>query len=148
MNMECRKAFDLDGVLAEKPPMSEKKWGKMNGDERKQRKAFLNAFYFNAKPLLPYEPGTVVITARKNDPAVQSATLSWFKKHYNTYPTIYFLDESRSVKNVIAFKSGVLRAHNITHYYEDNKKVLKGLKKEYPECLYFFVDTDLSISVF
>ena len=45
-------SYDVDGVLAEKPPLSSKKWGKMNGQERNERKQFLNDWYRNAAPLI------------------------------------------------------------------------------------------------
>lgn len=144
--MECRKAFDLDGVLAEKPPQSNKKWGKMNGIERKERKNFLLHWYANAKPLIPWDGISLVITARKSE--AFDATISWFLKHYKKIPQIYFLATTRTIENVVSFKSQWIKVHHITDFYEDNKKVLKGLKELYPECNYHYVSETLDISPF
>lgn len=144
--MECRKAFDLDGVLADKPPFSEKKWGRMNGAERKARKQYLLYFYANAKPLIKWDGESVVITSRKME--ASNITVEWFLKYYNKIPKIYFLNESRNIENVVEFKAEYLKLHKITDFYEDNKKVLAGLKKVYPECNYHYVSETQEISPF
>ncbi len=144
--MECKKAFDLDGVLAEKPPLPNKTWGNMNGLERTMRKAFLLDFYYNAKPLIPWDKESIVITSRKSEAA--NATMSWFLKHYQKMPHIYFLDKSRNIANVVAFKLNAIKMNHITDFYEDNKKVLKGLKEKHPECNYHYVSETQEISPF
>jgi hypothetical protein len=43
-------SYDMDGVLALNPPPNIKKWGHMNGDERRARKEFLYDWYNSAEP--------------------------------------------------------------------------------------------------
>ena len=47
-------SYDMDGVLALNPPPNIKKWGHMNGAERKARKEFLYDWYNSAELL--YKP--------------------------------------------------------------------------------------------
>jgi hypothetical protein len=133
-------SYDIDGVLAKQPPQSLKKWGKMNGDERKKRKEFLNYWYLNASKLIePKEPIFYAISARKNDEKVLKITNYWLKKNYpNRVISFFLLSKSRSLENVIEFKSNVIKHLKVDRHYEDNKKVLKGLKKSLPEVEFYF----------
>lgn len=149
--MDSREyAYDLDGVLAEKPPASEKKWGKMRGEERVARKRYLVDHYRHAKRILcPMGGGSIVISARKEEPEVRQATLAWFLENYGTTYKLYLLSNSRSVENVIAFKTDVLKRNpQVKYYYEDNKKILTGLKKNLPHIKFFFVDEQGNVSDF
>lgn len=143
-------AYDLDGVLAEKPPASSQKWGKMSGEEREARRRYLVEHYRRAKRILcPIGGGSIVISARKEEPSVRSATLAWFLDNYGQTYKLYLLQESRSVENVIKFKTEVLRKNSqVKYYYEDNKKILTGLKKNLPHIKYFFVDEQGQVSDF
>ncbi len=135
--------LDLDGVLASSPLAATKPWGKMSGPERQQRRENLLFQYAQAHPLFleqlkPYMRFHV-ITARKNTPDVQSVTHEWLHKHYpDRVLSVHFLDKSRSLKNVIAFKSDVLKKLGVTHFTEDNLEVLKGLKFHAPGVKLFF----------
>lgn len=125
-------AYDFDGVLSEKPPASQKKWGKMNGAERQARKDFLLKFYMTAPALhSPTERSFYVITARKNSPDIVTVSTSWLKYRFGDRVLgVYFLSKSRSVKNVVAFKAQILKQIMAQKFVEDNLKVLKGLKEQ------------------
>lgn len=126
-------AYDLDGVLAVNPPMAEKSWRFMNGIERSQRKEFLSKFYKNAQKLYePKEEKFVVITARKSEH--KNVTVFWLKENFpERIGGLYMLSTSRTIENVIIFKSGVLRKIGASCFVEDNIKVVKGLRKVLPE---------------
>lgn len=135
-------SYDIDGVLAEQPPASEIKWGRMNGSLRKERKEFLYDWYEHARPLLmPSEEKFYAISARKLDPRNYTITKNWLEKyHSNKVIDFYLLNESRSVENVVNFKSRTVLELGIQRHYEDNKKVLKGMSKILPSSveLYFW----------
>jgi hypothetical protein len=134
-------SYDVDGVLAQQPPPNEIKWGLMNGEQRKQRLEFLDYWYANAKKLIePKENKFYAISARKNNPLTLRITKAWLNKNYpNKVIDIYLLNKSRSVENVIQFKTAVIKHFNIQRHYEDNKKILKGIKNNLPEIeLYFW----------
>lgn len=127
-------SYDIDGVLAEQPPPNKKKWGHMNGQERNARKEFLYHWYMNAAPLInPSEPKFYAISARKRESNVYKITKYWLNKYYkDRVIAFYLLNESRSIQNVIQFKSSVIKQIGIKKHYEDNKKVLKGMRKILP----------------
>ena len=130
--------FDIDGVLAEKPPASEKAWGKMNGEQRKARKEFLLQWYENAGTLYqPTEP-FIAISARKDEPAVVAITEDWLRKHYPLMQEFVLLPMSRSIENVVRFKSAAIVNYQITEFTEDNKKVLKGIAAHNLDCHLWF----------
>jgi len=134
-------SYDIDGVLAEQPPPNEIKWGRMNGQQRKDRKQFLNYWYQNANKLLqPKENKFYAISARKNEQTIYAITKQWLNKNYpNQVIDLYLLLKSRSVENVIEFKGAVIKHFKIQRHYEDNKKILKGLRKNLPNLeLYFW----------
>jgi hypothetical protein len=135
-------SYDIDGVLAAQPPASEKRWGKMNGDERKERKSFLNDWYRNAEWLLiPLEEKFHTISARKLEPAIYNITEKWLSDRYGERVlSINMLRENRTVENVVKFKSNVILELGIERHYEDNKKVLRGMRKLLPSSveLYFW----------
>jgi hypothetical protein len=132
--------YDIDGVLATKPLPSLKKWGKMNGAERRAHKFGLLEQYKAAKPLLiPTEP-FIAISARKDDPVIRAITTDWLIERYGELILkVFLLPTSRSIENVVNFKNAVIVGHNITNFTEDNKKVLKGLAQaSCPAELYFW----------
>jgi hypothetical protein len=135
-------SYDVDGVLAEKPPASKKSWGKMNGEERRERKQYLNDWYKNAASLIqPKEDKFYAISARKAEPHIYKISMDWLNANYNSRVIeLHLLRESRSIKNVAAFKSEVIINLNIERHYEDNKKVLKEMEKLLPPWieLYFW----------
>lgn len=133
-------SYDIDGVLAEQPPPSSIKWGKMNGEQRKERKRFLVNWYKTATPLLfPKEQEFYAISARKLEPAVYDATENWLQTHYpDRVLNVYLLNNSRTVENAAKFKSNIIIDCGIERHYEDNKKVLKLMKKLLPENVELF----------
>jgi hypothetical protein len=127
-------SYDVDGVLAEKPPLSDKKWGKMNGQERNARKDFLNDWYRNAAPLIqPKEEKFYAISARKAEPNIYNITMKWLDEHYpERVLGLYLLMGSRTVENAASFKAETVLSLNIERHYEDNKKVLRAMAKRIP----------------
>ena len=125
-------AYDLDGVLAESPLPNDKKWGLMNGAERKERKEYLREHYLSAKPIYnPPEKSFYVITARKTD--TKAITAIWLDKHFpKRVAGLFMLDVSRTIENVVNFKTQVLLNIKAEVFVEDNKKVLVGIKKRLP----------------
>lgn len=124
-------SYDVDGVLAEQPPPSAKKWGQMKGEERQARQEFLKNWYHNAKPLLnPKEQHFYAISARKREQIIYNITKHWIKKHHgDRLLGLYLLKESRSIENVVAFKTHIVQQLKIQRHYEDNRKILKGMRK-------------------
>ena len=133
-------SYDIDGVLAEGPPISEKKWGRMNKYERSDRKKFLVDWYRNASPLLiPKDPYFIAVSARKNEGEVYAATKEWLDRYYpNRVVELYLLEISRSVLNAATFKANIMIKENIQVHYEDNKPVLKIMKQLAPNVHYYF----------
>lgn len=125
-------SYDMDGVLAEKPPASDKKWGHMCKAERNQRQLQLLHWYRSAATLLtPIESYFYVVSARKAVPAVHNITAEWLNIHYgNRILGLGLLHASRTIKNVVTHKCAFITANNISRHYEDNKKVLAGIRSE------------------
>jgi hypothetical protein len=133
-------SYDIDGVLADKPPASNLKWGKMNGEQRQERKKFLVDWYINATPLIqPKEEKFYAISARKLEPNVFDATEKWLNTHYtNRVIDFFLLRESRTVENAARFKASIVCELGIMRHYEDNKKVLKEMRKHIPNNVELF----------
>ena len=132
--------YDIDGVLASKPLPSDKKWGRMNGVERKTYKDSLLKQYAEAETLLiPTEP-FIAISARKEEPTIRAITTNWLKDRYGDLVLdIALLPMSRSVENVVKFKNAAIVNYQITVFTEDNKKILKGLhENDCPADLFFW----------
>ena len=127
-------SYDIDGVLAAQPPASEKKWGKMKGDERKARKEFLYQWYSDAERLIePVEETFHAISARKSETRIYQITDSWLKVNYpDRILSFHLLNESRNIENVVNFKASKIVQLGVQRHYEDNKKVLKGLRMVLP----------------
>lgn len=127
-------SYDIDGVLAEQPPPNSKKWGRMNGSERRERKDFLYDWYANAGKLIePIEPKFYAISARKREPRIYEITKDWLNKYYgDKIISFHLLGVSRSVANVVKFKSDTVLELGVSRHYEDNKKVLRGMRKVLP----------------
>lgn len=130
--MECKFAYDMDGVICEAPKENEKSFFKMNGVERKERNAYLRHHYAYAAPLhIPAEESLIIITARKFHKPVQNFTRFWTTKHLRGKEIqIHFLREARTIKNVAKFKNRVIAELGITDFVEDNLRVLKEMKKQ------------------
>lgn len=134
-------SYDIDGVLAEGPPISEKKWGQMNKYERSDKKRLLLDWYRKAKPLLvPKDPYFFAVSARKNEGEVYAATKAWLDFYYpKRVIEIYLLEfKSRSVINAATFKANIMIKENVQVHYEDNKQVLKIMKELAPNVQYYF----------
>jgi hypothetical protein len=127
-------SYDIDGVLATQPPANEKKWGHMDGTERRARKEFLYDWYANAEKLIePAETEFFAISARKREPRIHTITKDWLNKYYGTRVlAFYLLGTSRTVENVVKFKSETVLELGVQRHYEDNKKVLRGMRKILP----------------
>ena len=122
--------YDFDGVLAEGPPPNVKKWGLMNGAERNARKVSVLEHYRNAKQLFKPSGQFHVITARKGEPEIIQVSKQWLiDKLPGQVLGVHFLKGSRTVENAGIFKYSVIKEQNITHFYEDNIKVLKVIRK-------------------
>lgn len=134
-------AWDFDGVLCVAPTPPEKKYIKMNGEERIKYRENLINHYLNAAPLfVPEEEEFIIITARKNREDVQQASRLWLEKNLpGKKYQIFFLASPKTYQNVIKFKAEVLNTHNVSNFYEDNRTVLKGLKKLVKCNLWFYV---------
>lgn len=127
-------SYDIDGVLAAQPPANEKKWGHMDGAERRARKEFLYDWYANAEKLIePAEQEFYAISARKREPRIHTITKDWLNKYYGKRVlAFYLLGTSRTVENVVQFKSETVLELGVQRHYEDNKKVLRGMRKVLP----------------
>lgn len=127
-------SYDIDGVLAEQPPANEKKWGHMNGAERKARKEFLYDWYDNAEKLIePAEDQFYAISARKRQPRIHTITKDWLHKYYgDRIISFHLLGEPRTVENVVRYKTETVLSLGVQRHYEDNKKVLRGMRKLLP----------------
>lgn len=127
-------SYDIDGVLAAQPPANDKKWGHMDGTERRARKDFLYDWYTNAEKLIePAEQEFYAISARKREPRIHTITKDWLNKYYGKRVlAFYLLGTSRTVENVVRFKSETVLELGVQRHYEDNKKVLRGMRKVLP----------------
>ena len=127
-------SYDIDGVLAAQPPANDKKWGHMDGVERRARKDFLYDWYTNAEKLIePAEQEFYAISARKREPRIHTITKDWLNKYYGKRVlAFYLLNTSRTVENVIRFKSETVLELGVQRHYEDNKKALRGMRKVLP----------------
>lgn len=123
-------AYDFDGVLAQGPPKTPKAWRRMNGPERSAWKQALVGYYAKAQPIIiPTEKQFHVISARKDTPEVRAASEAWLERHYpGRCVALHLLSVSRSLENVIEFKSQALRAIGATDFTEDNRDVVKGIR--------------------
>jgi hypothetical protein len=124
-------SYDMDGVLALNPPPNIKKWGHMNGAERRARKEFLYDWYSSAEPLYkPTEDKFHVISARKKDQRTCEITMNWLNKYFpGRIISLSLLNVPRTVNNVVKFKNDAINSIGAVEHTEDNKKVLKGILK-------------------
>lgn len=129
-------AYDLDGTLCNTMPKPPKAWGKMMGTERNAWKQKLLQEYQKAVPLLipPENQKFIVISARKNDIEVHKITLNWLFTFYKKNLTgLFLLEDSRSIENVVNFKTKILKNYFVNDFVEDNWQVVKGIRKLAPE---------------
>lgn len=126
----------MDGVLAVGPQQNETPWRHMKGLQRKAHLDSLIEWYANAPRIYaPSEPAFLIVTARKNSAAVREATLNWIHGAFpNQIVTLEMLDKSRSIENVVEFKTAVLRKYQVEDYTEDNRKIVNALRKTVPKC--------------
>lgn len=124
-------SYDMDGVLALNPPPNIKKWGHMNGAERKARKEFLYDWYNSAELLYkPTEDKFHVISARKKDQRTWEITMNWLNKYFpGRVISLSLLNVPRTVNNVVKFKNDSINSVGAVEHTEDNKKVLRGISK-------------------
>lgn len=124
-------SYDMDGVLALNPPPNIKKWGHMNGAERKARKEFLYDWYNSAELLYkPTEDKFHVISARKKDQRTWEITMNWLNKYFpGRVISLSLLNVPRTVNNVVKFKNDAINSIGAVEHTEDNKKVLRGISK-------------------
>lgn len=124
-------SYDMDGVLALNPPPNIKKWGHMNGAERKARKEFLYDWYNSAELLYkPTEDKFHVISARKKDQRTWEITMNWLNKYFpERVISLSLLNVPRTVNNVVKFKNDAINSVGAVEHTEDNKKVLRGISK-------------------
>jgi hypothetical protein len=136
--------YDIDGVLAAQPPKSNKVWGKMSGEERRERQQFLEEWYRTAAPLLnPKEKKFYAVSARKNEQNIYNITKEWLDNRFKGRVLgFYLLDTSRTIENVVNFKTGKVLELKAERHYEDNRFVLKGMRVMLPKeiDLYFWKD--------
>lgn len=129
-------AYDLDGVLCEAfVPSMLKPWRKMNGEERARRKLEQKTFYQETTRL--YIPPVLefhIITARKKIEAEQ-ATRFWLTENFpGAKYHLHMLEVGRTIENVVEFKSSVLQKIGATDYAEDNRNIVRGLRKKNLDC--------------
>ena len=124
-------SYDMDGVLALNPPPNIKKWGHMNGAERKARKEFLYDWYNSAELLYkPTEDKFHVISARKKDQRTWEITMNWLNKYFpGRVISLSLLNVPRTVNNVVKIKNDAINSVGAVEHTEDNKKVLRGISK-------------------
>jgi hypothetical protein len=138
-----RWGFDLDGVLAVKPPPYDIPWMRMNGPERQAARSATLAWYAGAEALgQPDVRPTIILSARKATPDVSACTLAWLEGNDLGDVPLYLLSTGRTIRNVAAFKVGVLRDCEIDAFVEDNRAVLKAMAALLPEATLFFWDKD------
>ena len=127
-------AYDLDGVLCETPPLHTKPWRRMNGQERREHTERLRRYYVTAKSLyVPREHGFHVITARSK--WAEEITRNWLAAHFgDRVLKLHMLEGPRTTERVVAFKATVLLALKVSDYSEDNRDVVRGLRKAVPTC--------------
>lgn len=143
-NSIYRPAYDLDGVLAAAPPDSRVAWRHLSGSGRAERRQELLKHYRTAAPLMLIANGERfhVISARRDHQEIRRATEDWLRVNYGpAVEKLHLLNCSRTLENVIEFKSEVLIREAITDFYEDNPKVLRGVGKHCPELRLWLVDT-------
>ena len=138
-------SYDMDGVLALNPPPNTKKWGHMNGAERKARKEFLYDWYNSAELLYkPTEDKFHVISARKKDQRTWEITMNWLNKYFpGRVISLSLLNVPRTVNNVVKFKNDAINSIGAVEHTEDNKKVLRGISKINKNIKLYFWEKDM-----
>ena len=138
-------SYDMDGVLALNPPPNIKKWGHMNGAERKARKEFLYDWYNSADLLYkPIEDKFHVISARKKDQRTWEITMNWLNKYFpGRVISLSLLNVPRTVNNVVKFKNDAINSVGAIEHTEDNKKVLRGILKINKNIKLYFWEKDM-----
>lgn len=130
MGSERVWAFDLDGVLCDAfRASSAKSWRRMSGAERTQRREELATFYVAALPLFrPTCAKFHVVTARKESERV--VTQAWLTEHLGErVMSLHMLNVGRTIENVVAFKADALRELGATDFHEDNRQIVRGLRR-------------------
>jgi hypothetical protein len=139
-------SYDLDGVLAKIPKVDHKKYRFMNGKERKEYKQKLLKGYLIASKLYePKEDNFYVISARKMEQVIYFISKDWLSRNFGERVlALHLLDKSRTYENVIRFKAETIKKLGIERHYEDDEKVLKGIRKCLPEVELFLIKENMS----
>jgi hypothetical protein len=139
-------SYDMDGVLALNPPPNIKKWGHMNGAERRARKEFLYDWYSSAELLYkPTEDKFHVISARKKDQRTWEITMNWLNTYFpGRVISLSLLNVPRTVNNVVKFKNDAINSIGAIEHTEDNKKVLRGISKINKTIKLYFWEKDMT----
>lgn len=142
-------SFDLDGVIASCAKTQQTKtWGRMNGLERALYKEQQLINYTQATPLLVPTGNFIICTARKQEPRVIEATFSWLKKHRIEPRAVFFLNKGRTLENVGRYKADIVLGSGAQAHIEDNKEVLKRMKKILKERVELFYFNGKTIELF
>ena len=116
---------DFDGVICEaQPPIKFPfLW---------QQVRYNKSFKKTVKPYLLNEfnrDEVVCITGRTE--FYRNITEEWAKKH-NLNIKIHYMPYSRTTKNMIKWKTEMIEKLNIDVFYEDDNRIIKGLRKNLP----------------
>ena len=137
----------MDGVLAEGPPPSEMRWGRMDGSLRALRRMFLLDWYSAAKLLHdPREKFFWVISARKEDPEVRAVSMRWLQSRFpGRIGHLFLLQGARTIRNVVTYKAQVISREGFTDFVEDNREVVRGVARALPDCrVWLYKDGEIS----
>lgn len=131
-------AYDIDGVLAEAPPTAAKKWGLMNGAERRARLAQLERHYRKARVLHHPMSSFWAVSARKEN--TRQITEDWLARHFKMCQGVFLLSGPRTTERVVKFKIAALRQVNAQEFTEDNLRVLRAVARQLTECQCYWFD--------
>jgi hypothetical protein len=119
----------------------------MDGSARAARRLFLLDWYANAPVLFnPPERDFWVISARKEGPEVRAISWRWLTRSFpDRVVAMFLLQESRTIKNVVAYKARTIAREGFTDFTEDNPEVVRGVAKVLPSCrVWLFKDGAVS----
>jgi hypothetical protein len=94
------------------------------------------------KATVRYKPSGsfVIITARGDNPQVQSVTRAWVKENLPGCQGVYFVTGSGST--AVKRKIEVMKRHNITEFADGKTSVLAEFKKQDPSLTLWHVTSD------
>ena len=123
-------AYDLDGVIM---PMikREKKYFEQNGVERREfEKQKREHFKKSNIKLRPLEREFYIISSRRE--RYGEETREWLKKKRVNYKALILMEGELTFKHIIEHKGKWIEKLRIERYYEDDEKIIKELKKRFP----------------